>query len=100
MPKIAGYSANRNITREGKQWTALCNELGTATCGDTIEEVREAMASLIQLHLNTLESVGARRSFFQQHSITFHRVRPKDSARRVPVRPGRLVERFTEAVAV
>ena len=86
MPKIAGYiQVTVTFTREGKQWTALCNELGTATCGDTIEEVREAIT---------------RRSFCQQHGITVQRVRPKDTARRVPVRPGRLVERFTEAVAI
>ena len=86
--------------QEGDQWTARCEELGTATCADTLDEANEAISSLILLHLNTLEDVGERKAFFAEHGIEFHRGKPKTPSRpaRVSIRVGELVRRITEPI--
>ena len=43
---------------EDKQYVARCNELGTSTCGDTLDEARDNIAEAIQVHLEALEATG------------------------------------------
>ena len=61
------------IEKEGKAYTALCRELGTASCGDSIEEAAENIREAIELHLNTIEMVGERKAFFQRKGIKTRR---------------------------
>jgi predicted RNase H-like HicB family nuclease len=86
------------IAQEGDQWAAECVELGTAACGDSIEEARAAMADLIALHLNALEEVGTCERFLRTHGIAVHRT--KQASGTVPVRVGigEFVTRFSEPV--
>lgn len=58
------------IQREGEQWVGQCMELGTATFGDSVDQVHEELMDLIVLHLNGLEDVGERERFFEAHGIT------------------------------
>ena len=81
---------------EPEGWSALCRELGTTACAATLEEAREAIIELVELHVNTLEEVGERDAFFRRHKIEFHRQRPSHCERRVEI--GRLVECITERV--
>ena len=43
---------------EDGQYVARCVELGTASCGDTVEEAVENIAEAIAVHLNALEKLG------------------------------------------
>ncbi len=54
------------------QWTAECEELGTAGYADTLERAREAIADLVVLHLNGLEDFGTREAFFEKWGIKVH----------------------------
>ncbi len=63
--------------REGKRWTAYCDELGTATFGRSLPEAEKRLDEAIWLHLNTLEDVGERARFFEEHKITFHTTKPR-----------------------
>jgi len=97
MPEIAGYVVlTVEFFEEEGQWTAHCRELGTATCADTLEDARKAIEDMIGLHLNALEDAGEREAFFERHGIRFSRTRPPNVRR--TIRPGRLVESFTEAI--
>ena len=99
MERVEGYILlTVRFAREGDQWTAECQELGTAACGDTLEEAEGAIKDLIELHLNSLEELGERAAFFEKHGIKFHRTRPEDAKRRIQVRPGEFVTCLTERV--
>ncbi len=55
--------------KEGENWTAYCEELGTATYAKKIEEAKERIREAALLHLNTLEEVGERERFFKENNI-------------------------------
>ena len=61
--------------REGKNWVALCDELGTSTYGKSLNEAQERIAEAIELHLNTLEEVGEIESFFAKNKIEIKKTR-------------------------
>lgn len=63
--------------KEGKRWTAYCEELGTATFGRSLPEADKRLNEAVLLHLNTLEEVGERERFFKEHDIQLHRTKPK-----------------------
>ncbi len=55
--------------REGKKWTAFCEELGTSTFGRSILEAHKKLKEAVSLHLGTLEEVGERERFFKEHNL-------------------------------
>lgn len=58
--------------KEGNLWTGVCKELGTATDGETFEEVTESLKAMVFLHLNTLEDVGECERFLKEHGVEIH----------------------------
>ena len=63
--------------KEGQQWEAYCEELGTATFARTLEAAKERIMEAVYLHLNTLEEVGERIRFFREHGIKLHQTKPE-----------------------
>jgi predicted RNase H-like HicB family nuclease len=43
---------------EDGHYSAVCPELGTASCGDTVEEATANLREAATLHLETLHSLG------------------------------------------
>ncbi len=77
MVAIKGYVVlTAKFRREGRRWTAYCEELGTATFGRSLPEEERRMKEAVALHLNTLEDVGERERFFKEHNIPFHLTKP------------------------
>jgi predicted RNase H-like HicB family nuclease len=62
------------VAKEGDQWSAICEELGTATYADTVEEALAELRELVGLHLDALKDVGERKQFFEDHGIDVHTV--------------------------
>ncbi len=62
--------------REGRRWTAYCEELGTATFGRSLPEAERKIKEAVVLHLNTLEDVGERERFFKEYNIPFYHTKP------------------------
>jgi predicted RNase H-like HicB family nuclease len=54
------------------RWTAYCEELGTATFASTLDEAKDELLQLVQLHVRTLEEVNERDRFFNEHNIKVH----------------------------
>ncbi len=54
---------------EGKQWVSECLELGTASCGDTIEEALENVKDATMLYLQTIETNGTRERIFRERGV-------------------------------
>ena len=75
---IAGYvGLTFKFCKLDRRWTVCCEELGTATFGRSLPEADRKIKEAVLLHLNTLEEVGERKRFFQEHNIEFHHTRPK-----------------------
>ena len=76
------------IKKEDGQYAAYCRELGTATCGDTLDEAQDNIVQAVILDLNTLEDIGERDRFFKERGIKVYRSASKrKQAREVPVAP-------------
>ncbi|MBI1319602.1 MAG: hypothetical protein GC168_11745 [Candidatus Hydrogenedens sp.] len=54
------------IDKEEGGYAARCKELGTTSCGDSVEEAADNLRDAIVLHLNTLEELGEREAFFRE----------------------------------
>jgi len=63
--------------KEKQKWTACCEELGTATFADTIDEADKNLKEAVLLHLNTLEDLGECERFFKENRIQTYADRPK-----------------------
>ena len=57
------------VAQADDQWTAICEELGTATYADTMDEALSELRELVSLHLNGLEDFGERERFFAEHGL-------------------------------
>ena len=85
--------------KQGRRWTALCEELGTATFGRSLPEADQRLKEAIFLHLNTLEDVGERERFFKENNIEIHRVKPKDDITVcLPIDKEVFIESFVQAI--
>ena len=57
------------VEEEGDQFVSFCTELGTASCGDSIEEALDNLQEAIWVHLNALEETGERERVFRERGI-------------------------------
>ena len=80
VTKVAGIKGYVVLTtkfqKEGRRWTAYCEELGTATFGRSLPEAKERLKEAITLHLDTLDDVGECDRFLKEHNIVFHSTKP------------------------
>ena len=76
---IVGYVVlTLQFRGEGRRWTGYCKELGTATFGRSLTEAKSRLKEAVLLHVNTLEDVGERERFFQEHKIHYYHTKPKN----------------------
>ena len=71
--------------KEGELWTACCEELGTATFAETLEQAKTEIVEMVTLHLNALEEVGERDRFFSEHGIKVHKPGRKHATLSIPI---------------
>ena len=57
------------VEPEGEMFVSTCIELGTASCGDTIQEAFENLEEAIAVHLNALEELGETERVFHERGI-------------------------------
>lgn len=78
--KVMAYIRLTFIYRELKnRWTGECTELGTATFGNSLEDIKEKLEEAVLCHLNTLEDLGERKRFFKKHGIKIFYRKPKET---------------------
>ena len=70
------------IEEEDGQFVGTCLQLGTSTCGDTLDKAFHNLKEAVELHLDTLEELGERQLFFREMGI---KVREHPPKRRRPV---------------
>jgi predicted RNase H-like HicB family nuclease len=80
-----GYIAvTLKFQKEGRRWTAFCEELGTAAYGRSIQEALVRIKEAVVLHLNTLEEVGEWERYFRDHGIKIYQHKPKQKDIKCP----------------
>ena len=57
------------VEPEGDKYVSWCEELGTASCGDTVEEAFANVLEAVEVHLNGLEEVGETERVFEERGI-------------------------------
>jgi len=72
QPKLGLVVLHTKYQQEKGLWLGECLELGTATFADTFEEIQSELNEMILLHLQGLEDVGTRDSFFKKHGIKMY----------------------------
>ncbi len=74
--------------KDGNQFTALCPELGVASCGDTAEEALEMLEEALEVYLESVHEVGELAREFDEMGIEVHPDSPKsdEAAQRSKVR--------------
>ena len=93
------YIVLTNIFEKEKdgRWTAYCEELGTETFANTIEEAQDRLKEMVQLHLNTLEDVRERERFFKENGIEIRTTRPpKSISIDIPINPHIIKQPFVQ----
>lgn len=75
------------VEKEGDQYASYCQELGTASCGDSYEEALKNIKEAVIVDLNALEEIGERARFFRERRIRKRRVSQTPKQRRPVNRP-------------
>ena len=57
------------VHEEDDPYVSRCPELGTASCGDTIDEALHNIREATQLYLNSIEAAGERERIFRKREI-------------------------------
>jgi predicted RNase H-like HicB family nuclease len=57
------------VQKEDGQYAAYCRELGTASCGRTVEEAFTNLHEAIWVHLNAIDEAGERDRWFEERGI-------------------------------
>lgn len=97
MPANKAASASPSQMREGDRYIRLtlqiypeddgyvseCIELGSASCGDTMEEALGNIKDCVEVYLDTLEEIGERKRVFKERGIKIRRY-TKSTEKNVP----------------
>ncbi len=80
------------VEPEGDQFVSYCRELGTTSCGDTVDEAFKNLDEAIAVHLEALLEVGELHQFLRERNINIVAV-PDDDLQELnlPVPLGRIV---------
>ena len=63
------------VEKDGDQFTALCLELGVASCGETVDEALDNLGDALEVYLSDLEDMGEIKRVFDEKGVE---VRPDD----------------------
>ena len=57
------------VKPEHGQYASYCPELGTASCGDSIEEALDNIKDAVSLHIETLKELGTLDKFLAERGV-------------------------------
>jgi predicted RNase H-like HicB family nuclease len=94
MPQtsIGYFELTLTVTLEGDQYSAICEELGTATYADTLQAAVSELRELISLHLAGLEEEGIAEEFFHENGIEILAMPPISTERKIHLGGGTFPE--------
>ena len=71
------------IVAEDDGYVSRCLELGTASCGDTVEEALLNIKDCVEVYLETIEEMGERQRIFKKRGIKIRKF-TKSTRKNVP----------------
>lgn len=78
-PQIAGYIVvTFHVHEEDGQFASVCPELGTASCGDTVDEAFRNIKEATIQYLDAIEASGERERIFRRRNIPVYPGVPED----------------------
>ena len=84
--------------REGDQFVSYCRELGTASCGDTIEEALKNLGDAIEVHIGALTETGELQRVLREKNIRIDIQPPSSDELFVRIPPGKIVTTYSHQV--
>jgi predicted RNase H-like HicB family nuclease len=97
----AGYIVlTLTVSKEGRQFVSRCEELGTASCGDTVDEALENIKDATLEYLNTIERLGERVRIFQEKGIAVRKTRPTLAPLPRALHPGSVASPYVTKIPV
>ena len=88
------------VEKEGDQFVSYCRELGSASCGDTIDEALENLGDAIEVHLSDLEDTGELQKFLRERNIRIDEGPPTFDGVYVNVPPGKIFTTYPRSVFI
>ena len=82
---LTGYAE-----KEDHQFVSYCRELGSASCGDKMDEALENLGEAIEVHLDALEETGGLKRVFRSRNIRINSGPPTFDGVCVNVTPGKV----------
>lgn len=67
-------------SQEGDQWVGVCDELGTSTFAETLNQTRTELQEAVQLQLNEVERITDVRGYLADNEVTLQPVRKSGQA--------------------
>ena len=62
-------------------WVAECQELGTVTEADTLEQAQSQLKEAVNLQLEQMDALGQVQGFLQEHNVRLHSVKRRATRR-------------------
>ena len=89
------------IEKENTQFVSYCRELGTSSCGHTVDEAAENLGDAIEVHINALIETGELERVLRERHIRIDIQPPsKEMDTWISVPPGRFVTTYNREVPV
>jgi predicted RNase H-like HicB family nuclease len=79
-----------HVHEEDGQFVSVCAELGTASCGDTVDEALRNIREATLQYLSAIEANGERGRIFRKRNIPIYPGKPHET-RMVPARAMEIV---------
>jgi predicted RNA binding protein YcfA (HicA-like mRNA interferase family)/predicted RNase H-like HicB family nuclease len=100
MAAIGYVALTLEVHREGRQFVSRCRELGTASCGDTLDEAFENIKDATIEYLNAIEQLGERPRIFREKGIKTRKKPPSVVRQEYELAPGAFVGSYVTKVPV
>ena len=69
VPRIIGLNSRSSMTMRRGQWAGICEELGTATHADTLEQVEAELREAVELQLNEMENLTDVQGYLAENRV-------------------------------
>ena len=56
--------------QEGDQWVGICDELGTSTFAETLDQTRTELQEAVELQLNEVERIADVQAYLAAHQVS------------------------------
>lgn len=100
VEKVAGYVVlTFRVYKEEDQYVSECVELGTASCGDTIDQALANLEEATLQYLNAIEECGERDRIFRRKNIRIILGTPHGETKPVTAREREMVSLFVHPLS-